>query len=243
MNRLLIRIAVLLWIMSASLFATAQESMGWSLRGGKPWRDRVGPGVSLAIGGNTCTKEYCTEVLDTRLVGSIAATLGLDWRVLPNLAAYFDLHIGYVNTDYNNLGESTEWEDDRGMLLQTTLGAAFHVPFNGWLDAYLGFGMGFAMLKVTALADRIDYAAKLYGINFEFKVGLDFYLFSRVPTLSLGPLFRIGFAAWPKLCIEHAGQAASDCGKPDAQASQWGRPEYGETPFLIFLGLAARYGF
>ena len=82
----------------------------------------------------------------------------------------------------------------------------------------------------------------LKDLNFELKLGGDFYLFSQIPTLAIGPLFRMGFAVWPSLCIDQAGEDTS-CNDPDSQASEWDLTEYGDPPFLVFLGLSTRYGF
>ncbi len=240
MNRLLIRITMLLAGVFLSLPVTA---WGWNFHGGDIWKERTGPGVSLAIGGNDCTNKHCSELWDSHLVGSIAATLGFNWRVFPNLSVYLDGHIGYLNTDYNFLEGYADIDDDRGMLVQGIAGAAFHLPVNGWLDLNLGFGLGYAMVRFTGFNRGQDYSVTYKGVDFEFKMGGDFYLFSNVPTLAIGPLFRLGLAVWPSVCIEdQASGVSEDCGKPDSQGRDWGS-SFGETPFLIFLGVSTRYGF
>jgi opacity protein-like surface antigen len=257
MHRLLIRISVLFLGLCLSVPSVAQESMGWSIQGGKPWRDRMGPGITFAVGGNDCTGNYCDDILDASLIGSIAGTLGAYWRFIPNLSAFIDVHAGYVNTDHRDvylMREATSGgneldqrviKDDFGLLVQATAGAQAHFPFTGWFEAYLGFGVGFAMLRSKSnLAGVGDFIKTHKGINFELKIGTDFYLFSRIPTFGLGPLFRMGFTVWPSLCIEYEGSTmSSSCGNPDAQASDSELPAYADTPFLIFLGLSGRYAF
>lgn len=243
MNRLSIGITAMLITTTLSLSSTAAEE-GWTLMGADHWQERTGPGITLAFGGNDGTRRYAKEVLDTSLFGSAAATLGFNWRLMPILAVYLDGHVAYINTDYNNVRQAAIIEDDRGMLVQATVGAAFHLPVNGWFDLYAGFGMGFAMLRVTGMIveSGLDYAATLKGVNFELKLGGDFYLFSKARTLALGPLFRMGFPVWPSLCIDQQGEDVN-CAKPDQQARDFGLDDYGEPPFLVFIGLSGRFGF
>ncbi len=218
--------------------SSAQESIGWSLTGGKSWEERVGPGLMLAIGGNDCTGDYCDDQLDTRLLGSFGTTLGGFYRIIPNLVVFFDFHVAYMNTDY-----STMLRDDRGFLFQLTGGAEFHAPFTGWFEAYAGLGFGYALLRAKGerLTDGAKRVESLRGVNFEFKIGADVYLFSRVPTLGFGPLFRLGFTIWPTACVHEDGQSV--CDNPDTLGERDDMAYVDETPFLVFIGLAARYGF
>lgn len=218
--------------------SSSQESIGWSLTGGKPWEDRVGAGVSLAVGGNDCTDDYCDDQLDTRLLGSFGTTLGGFYRIIPNLVVFLDFHVAYMNTDYTAL-----LRDDRGFLFQVTGGAELHTPFTGWFEAYAGLGFGYALLRAKGqrLTDGAERVESLRGVNFELKIGADVYLFSRVPTLGFGPLFRLGFVVWPTACVHENKESV--CDDPDVLGERDDMAYIDETPFLVFIGLAARYGF
>jgi hypothetical protein len=213
--------------------------MGWSITGGKAWEDRVGPGVMLALGGNTCTDDYCDDTLDVKLIGSFGSTIGFYYRLIPNLVFFADLHFAYMNTDYTDL-----LKDDRGFLFQVTGGAEFHAPFTGWFEAYLGAGVGFALLRAkgNTLSGDFKRVESLRGVNIEMKIGADVYPFSRVPTLGMGPLFKMGFAIWPTACVEMDGDRW--CDSPDVVSEQDDdMGDVDETPFIIFIGLSAKYGF
>ena len=225
----------------------AAES-GWTLTGGRVWERRTGPGASLAIGGTSCTGDFCDQTLDVNLFGSFAGTLGFMYRIIPNVVVFLDLNTSYINTDM-----ADDMQDNKGFLFQAVAGGEFHLPITGWLDAYLGFGVGYALLRAKAhhvysSASGIgewDEVLSYRGVDLEMKLGGDVYPFSRLPTLSLGVLFRMGFAIWPTACIDQGGDKT--CTDPESDFYRESPPDgwsqVSETPFLVFIGLTAKYTF
>lgn len=212
----------------------------WDITGGETWENRTGPGVALAIGGNTCTDEFCDSTLDVKFVPSIAVTPEFYYRLMPNLVVYGDVHIGYLNTNYYG-GQGIK--DDKGMIFQVTAGGAFHAPITGWLDAYVGLGLGYALLRFKGhnTIAGWDEVISLRGVNTELKIGADVYPISAAPTFGAGLLLRLGFTAWPRVCHKQDDDDF-ECEKPkDAEIE--GFEDLENTPFLVFLGLQARYGF
>ncbi|MCP4679563.1 MAG: hypothetical protein GY854_29545 [Deltaproteobacteria bacterium] len=246
--RIGVAIAVLLGCLTISHSAMAQRSDSWVLTGGPPWEARVGPGIMLAVGGNDCTNDLCDDVLDTSFFGSIGGTAGFFYRIIPNLVVLLDVHLGHVNTDMiSDTGpDEHDLEDDRGFLFQAVTGAEFHGPITGWLDTYIGLGIGFAYLKASGKYNNDDADGDLLlsfrGLDFELRTGVDVYPFSAIPTLGMGVLFRLGMVYWPKACIEHNSDTFMDqdeCRNPDN--ADWLDDE--DLPFLVHLGFAFRYGF
>jgi opacity protein-like surface antigen len=245
-------IVVIAGLIIASLPASAEESMGWSLSGGPVWERRTGPGATLAIGGNSCTGDLCDNSVDTNLFGSFGATFGFQYRLMPNLVVYGDLHTAYLNTDAD---WGSNLRDDKGFLFQFIAGAEFHVPFTGWLDAYLGLGLGYALLRAKAFNGSEDanweQVISLRGVDIEMKIGVDVYPFSAVPNLALGVLFRWGFTIWPTVCFSDDGNRT--CSSPKDSFNPYGSDyalwdenvsdDVSDTPFLVFIGLQAKYIF
>jgi hypothetical protein len=226
-------------ILGGPATAAAQDAeVGWDITGGQSWDGRTGLGLMAGLGGNDCTDDYCSELWDTRFFGSIGGFVGVFYRLIPNLSVFADFHLGYVNTD-------TSWgEDDGGMLIQFLAGGEFHAPITGWLDAHLGLGIGFAHLRThSALDDGTEVRGSLNGFDIEARVGADVYLFSEVPTLGLGPYFKLGFPVWLGQCLEGLG-GADGCGDPgDFDDLGQSGLKKDDLPFLVHFGLAARYGF
>ena len=242
MNRKWMSIVALVALISAAVPAGAAEG-GWTLTGGKVWERRTGPGASLAIGGTSCTGDFCDQTLDVNLFGSFAGTFGFMYRIIPNVVVFLDLNTSYINTDM-----ADDMPDNKGFLFQAVAGGEFHLPITGWLDAYLGFGVGYALLRAKAHNTQVDWDEVLSyrGVDLEMKLGGDVYPFSRLPTLSLGVLFRMGFTIWPKACIEQDGERT--CADPESDFYSEGNAPAGwyqvyETPFLVFIGLTAKYTF
>jgi hypothetical protein len=234
--------AIALAILSTPGPAEAQSAeIGWDITGGQSWEGRTGLGLMIGVGGNDCTDDYCTELWDTRFFGSIGGFVGVFYRLIPNLSVFADFHLGYINTD-------TSWgEDDGGMLIQLIAGGEFHAPITGWLDAHLGLGLGFAHLRTqTERADGGAAGSRLNGFDIELRFGTDVYLFSAVPTLGLGPYFKLGFPIWLGQCVEGLGPSGEvdECGDPGS-FDDLGQPglKQDDLPFLVHFGLGAKYGF
>ncbi len=252
MKRKWIFVGVIAGLLGATLPVRAEESMGWSLTGGPVWERRVGPGAELAIGGNSCTGDLCDHSLDTNLFGSFGGTFGFIYRLMPNLVVFGDIHTAYLNTDAD---WGSNLRDDKGFLFQFIVGAEFHVPITGWLDAYLGLGLGYALLRAKAFNAspnrNWEQVISLRGVDIEMKVGADVYPFSAVPNLSVGVLFRVGFTVWPTVCFQDDGHR--ECSSPkdpyNPYASDYDlwdenvSDDVTDTPFPIFIGLGAKYIF
>jgi hypothetical protein len=236
-----ISIVVLTVCMTAALPSRAEQSMGWSLTGGSVWERRTGPGISLALGGNACTGDFCDSTLDVNFFGSAGGTIGFMYRLIPNLVVFWDFHTSYLNTGMT----PDTMKDDNGLLFHTTAGAEFHVPFTDRLEAYLGLGLGYALMRAEAYnKGPAETEAFVYrGVDIEAKVGVDVYPFSRAPDLSLGVLFRMEFTLWPSACIR--GDKTGDyCDDPDEMDDILPGWEYADDePFFIFIGLTAKYTF
>ncbi len=246
--RIGVAITALLGCLAISHPAMAERSDSWVLTGGPPWEARVGPGVMLAVGGNDCTDELCGDALDTSFFGSIGGTAGFFYRIVPNLVVVLDVHFGHVNTDMiSDTGQSEyELKDDSGFLFQAVAGAEFHGPITGWLDTFVGLGIGFAYLEASGKYGVSDADGDLLlsfrGLDFELRTGVDVYPLSAVPTLGMGVFFRLGMVYWPKTCIEHDSNVFADrneCRSPDD--ADWLDDE--DLPFLVHLGFAFKYVF
>ena len=234
MRRVVCLTAILFLLTSVSV-SEAQRSMGWEITGGSAWEERVGPGLMLAIGGNDCTDDYCDDYHRTNFLGSIAGTVGFFYRIIPNVAVFVDLHTGYVNSHWPDIN------NDHGFLFQTIGGGEFHVPITGWVDAYVGFGMGFAYLGFWGEHRRsdADIHRSLKGVDFELRTGSDFYPFSRVPTRGVGPFFRLGMVYWASACLEDDARNYDECDSPDDLGNVFDN----DLPFLVLFGAAIKYGF
>jgi hypothetical protein len=238
MRRRGVGIVLFLAVMLFGLWASADDGIGWRIDGGEPWQNRVGPGVQLAIGGNTCTDDFCDSTMDVKFFGSFGSTVGFFYRIIPNVVAFGDLHFGYIRTNYDG-----GLEKDRGFLFQFTLGGEFHAPITGWLDAYLGLGLGYALLRFKGETDAWGEQVLSYrGLNIELKIGADVYPLSSLPTFGVGLQFRYGFAAWIRACVKYEDDDEFYCSKPEVQEAE-GMDNIAQDPFLIFFGIAARYGF
>lgn len=247
--------AVIVVITLLVMAAAAQAKGKWELNGGPAWKKRVGPGVALAIGGNDCTGDYCDDVWDTNFGGSFGGTFSFLWRIIPNAVVYADIHTGYINTDIDAMNLA-DVDNDRGFLFQAVAGAGFHVPITGWLEAHLGFGIGYAYLgswgefDLNPPAQDVDFHVSFRGVDFEFKTGADFYPFSSIPTLGFGLLLRVGFVYWPTACVEtDDGNDNNDgCENPmdlqdEAPGSRLANIDDGDLPFIIFFGAQGLYSF
>ncbi|MCP4602918.1 MAG: hypothetical protein GY847_20785 [Proteobacteria bacterium] len=233
-----IYIPVLLACLTWAHSAAARGTNNWDLTGGPPWENRTGPGIMIAVGGNDCTDEHCDDMWDTSFFGSIAGTIGFFYRIIPNLVLLVDIHFGYVNTDMkiNEGRDKYSLDDDSGFLFQAVGGAEFHGPITGWLDAYVGLGIGFSLLNTRGDKPNNsgEYHESLRGVNFELRTGVDIYPFSRIPTFGTGPFFRLGLPYWAKGCIQDGN--LESCNDPDDMS-------FNALPFLVHFGLAFKYGF
>jgi hypothetical protein len=222
----------------------------WSIKGGEAWSNRVGPGIHLVIGGNTCTDDYCNYEWDTNMLGSIAATGGFFYRIIPNLVVLGELHTGYINTD------NFFFDNAAGFLFQATVAAEYHIPIIDWIDIYFGLGVGYAYLGLWGEWDmdyqvstnrrwrkEEDYHEALHGINTEFRTGADCYPFKKLPSIGFGFLFRVGFTGWPGACVD-GDNVNGKCGNPDdLEKEDLLYSDLDNLPFLIHIGIAAKYGF
>jgi hypothetical protein len=245
--------AALLFIVSPPA-AGAEASASFDITGGEAWEDRTGFGMMIGLGGVDCTKDFCDDIWDTKLFGSFAGTLGAFYRLIPNLSVFLDFGVAHMNTDFNEVSEA---DDGKGLLFHFAGGAAFHAPITGWMDAQLGVGIGFAFMRfrtdisMAGPADAAEVRSDHRGLNFEIRSAVDIYLFSAAPNFAVGPYFKLGIPYWAKVCYYSEAPdvfTAGDefCGKPDEIEKDMptGRTwHFDETPFLIHLGLAAKYTF
>ncbi len=240
----------------ALLVATvaAVPASGYSIKGDAVWQKRNGFGIAAGFGGVDCLRDYCDDTWETRFGGSIEGYVGGVYRFMPNLAMYFDFTIGHINTDPegSDIGVR-DIDNDKGMLIQVLVGAAFHVPITGWLDAHLGFGLGYvytgwwAEIEPGGNAPNQDVYASFKGLDMELRMGATVYLFSGAPTFGFGPYLRLGFPIWFSACYD-IEDGADDCGTPedidddlrDDTGFNW---EVDEGPFLVQFGLEMVYGF
>lgn len=231
------------WVcLTATIPLWAAEG-GWTLDGGPVWQKRTGPGASLALGGTTCTGDFCDTTLDVNLFGSFAGTFGFFYRVIPNFVAFAEINTSYINTGM------MEMQEDKGFLFQFVVGGEFHLPVTGWLDPYLGFGFGYALLRAKAYnpgqGEEEEEVVSYRGVDLEMKLGVDVFPFSQVPNLSLGVLFRMGFPVWTSACIR-GDVTEKYCTDPEVLVNTMpvtGWDYVDQTPFLVFIGLTAKYVF
>ncbi|MCK9460087.1 MAG: hypothetical protein M0R80_10650 [Proteobacteria bacterium] len=229
-------IVAALAIAVALLGAWPSTAHSWTLDGGAPWKGRVGPGLYAAIGGVACGEDdFCNDhhAWDSRLFGSLDGIVGFQFRVIPNLVIFFDLSTALLPSSRDH------YDHDRGFLFRTVGGAEFHVPILGWLEAYAGFGIGFAFLRFRGELDtENDQLVKetLMGVDFELRTGATVYLFSKAPGLGFGPYYRAGLVYWPTYCHEVEGDG--DCEEVDDYDF-----DQHDLPFLHHVGIELRYVF
>ena len=61
--RTLITLAATCLFFTTTVPASAQRQAGFDFTGGPAWQLRTGPGVMLSLGGNTCLRDHCDELL------------------------------------------------------------------------------------------------------------------------------------------------------------------------------------
>ncbi|MCP4679679.1 MAG: porin family protein [Deltaproteobacteria bacterium] len=221
------------------------SASAFDITGGAPWQARVGPGLNFSLGLNGCLRDFCDDTLDTSV--SIGATAGFFYRIIPNLVVFGEIHTGHIPTDIGDtvFGFGADVDSDNGFAFQLTGGAEFHLPLAGWVAPYMGFGMGFAYLRVGGEVDypgneNEDFHGSLKGLDFQLRFGADFYPFSRVPNLSLGPILNVGMPLWLEQCIDDGDD--EECDDPDDFPEPW-EIDDDDTPFIVFFGVQMRYGF
>jgi hypothetical protein len=257
MRRVIATAAVLFSLALASP-AAAQVSASWDITGGEAWEERTGFGMMIGFGGVDCTKDYCNKTWGTKFFGSFEGTVGAFYRLIPNLTFFLDFGLAHMNTDFTEVEGA---DDGRGVLFHFVGGGAFHAPITGWMDAHLGFGLGFAWMKLkteieqAAPAEPVEVSTTHKGVDFEFRFGADIYLFSAAPTFSVGPYVKLAIPYWVSVCYDSpSGDVFAEgkhCGKPDDIEKDTYNPNdpssrswnFDETPMLIHFGLAAKYVF
>jgi hypothetical protein len=208
----------------------------WRLDGGEPWKARVGPGLYAGLGGVTCgDDQFCSDhdLWHSQIFGSLDGIIGFQYRIIPNVVIFFDVSTGLLPA------ASHIYDNDHGFLFRTVGGAEFHVPIIGWLEAYAGFGIGFAFLRFRGEeVHNNDRLVKdtLFGVDFELRTGATVYLFSKAPGLGFGPYYRAGLVYWPKYCHEIEGD--STCDNPDDVDIH-----QEDLPFMHHVGVELRYAF
>jgi hypothetical protein len=225
-------LAVLTIAVALLLCGPAAAAGKWSLDGGEPWKQRVGPGLYAGLGGVGCgTDQFCTDhdSWHSHLVGSLDGIVGFQYRIIPNVVVFFDLSTALLPAT------SDAYDHDRGFLFRTVAGGEFHVPIIGWLEAYAGFGIGFAFLRFRGETEGNNHALvkdTLLGVDFELRTGATVYLFSKAPGLGFGPYYRAGLVFWPNAC--HDVEGDETCDEPHDQE---------DLPFLHHVGIELRYVF
>jgi len=207
------------------------------------WHQRSSLGINLGLGSAVCTRDYCNSVIDVNLFGSITGTLGVFYRLTPNVVFFVDAMIGHINT---NMGTviTQEPDKDNGTLFQPSGGAEFHLPVVGWFDPYVGLALGYSLLKIKADIAGSEYVEKWHGFNIEPRLGFNMYLWSTgfAKNLSLGAFMKVGFPVWPKMCW--TSNNVETCGNPkDLEAPGTLDKIWQDTPFTLQLGVEARYHF
>ncbi len=227
---------------AAFIIGMPSAALAFDITGGPAWRNRVGPGLSFGLGLNGCARDYCDRDLDTG--ASIGATFGFFWRIIPNLVVFGELHTGHIPADMDRYAGIWDVDNDNVFAFQATGGAEFHLPLTGWVAPYAGFGMGFAYLGIWGdfdIDNDEEFHGSLRGLDFQLRFGADFYPFSRVPSLSLGPVFYFGLPYWVKACWEQEfGDGDRECDDPDDEPFDL---DDDDTPFIVFIGVGMRYGF
>ena len=218
----------------------------FDVTGGRVWENRVGPGIFFSLGFNGCAKDYCHYVWDTG--PSAGTTVGFFWRVIPNLVIFGDFHFGHISVDASHYPYFRDWRivDDEGFVFQTTGGAEFHLPLANWVAVHSGLGLGFAYFGVWGddLSQpgnrRFHYSYR--GFDFQMRFGADFYPFVRVKNLGIGPILNVGIPAWITACYDHEWDNFHGCEDPD-KLNQAMRINRGDSPIIIYFGIAMKYGF
>jgi hypothetical protein len=133
--------------------------------------------------------------------------------------------------------------NDKGFVFIFLLGAKFHLPVTGWLDPYLGLGIGPIILNAKGDAAGSSTRHSWRGFDIEMRTGANVYLWSvgALKNLSFGPYFKWDFAIWPKVCIKTSGDTV--CSSPSEAASDTGISAFNDKPFIFQVGAEAQYKF
>ena len=242
-KNLVCSIAVLALVLSIASTSAAVVNPS----GNPIWTERSGLGVTLGIGGGDCFREYCRYTWDTSMFPSVALFVGMMYRLNTNWVFFGEFHNGFANSrqpfrfiDNADSEYKTSWM----LFFDFTAGAEFHLPTTGWLDLFLGGGIGFAYLGGWAEDGPLpDTHHSLKGFNFQIRGGMDLYLFSAAPNFSLGPMIKVGLPIWGQACVEEDGnEICHGRGDFDDFHSDTGIKK-GELPFTLFLGFISRYVF
>jgi len=223
---------------SLLMLTFTQNAGAFDVTGGMTWQDRTGPGFGAALGINGCTRDWCDDWDTTASIGTV---LEFFWRVIPNVVIFFDLHIGHIPAD----ADAFFVDDDDVMALQLTTGAEFHLPVAAWVAPYIGLGFGYAFWGVWGESDVMglmseDFYLGLHGVDFQLRFGADFYPFSSMHNLAIGPALYVGMPYWVEMCID-IDKGIDECDEPDDMMGYDTDQE--DLPIIVFFGGMLRYGF
>lgn len=236
--------------LAAILLSAAFGAAAFDIKGGPEWQKRNGFGMGAGFSGIQCMRDFCEDTMETRFGGSIGGYIGGVYRFMPNLSMYFDFTAGLINTDLEarDLG-GDDVDKDRGLFMAMIVGAAFHVPITGWLDAHMGFGLGYvytgfwAEVEPGGNANERDWYFSFKGLDFQLRTGAHVYLFSNAPTFGFGPYMRFDFPLWFTACYD-IEDVDDHCDWPEDLDDDLGPGwDVDDSPFIFQLGLELVYGF
>ena len=232
---------ILTGLVFVAIFTFALQAAAWKPGGGAIWKKRTGFGLIAGIGSVMLTDDYYDDHWDQEFFGSIGATIGVFYRLSPMVVFFIDFNTTYLRLD------SSHYDDDRGVLAQVTGGAEFHFPIIGWLDAYVGGGIGHAFVLANGERDRPhqnddEFTFRAHALNFEMRTGATLYFFSKAPKLGLGPYFRLGIPLWLRACVDGDNMEESCASRDDFDEPEIGIDE-DDLPFIFHFGGELRYTF
>ncbi len=224
-----------------AILAFAIQAAAWEAGGGAVWEKRTGFGLIAGLGSVMLTDDYYDDHWDQEFFGSIGATIGIFYRLSPMVAFFIDFNTTYLRLDSNR------FDDDRGVLAQITGGAEFHFPIVGWLDAYVGGGIGHAFVLANGEwdggpRDNDEFTFRAHALNFEARTGATLYFFSKAPKLGMGSYFRMGFPLWLRACVD-GDNIDDNCEGRDDFEDLGHQIDHDDFPFIFHFGGELRYTF
>jgi hypothetical protein len=194
-------------LLSGAVFAEESD-------GNRPDEDRDYHHTSLELGarlgysipwGNISGNDVLGDTAENRI--PLLVELGLRFRGRLLVGMY----LGYsaVNLSSNGLFTS-------GNIVDVGLQAAFHMNHRGWVDPWIGGGIGWEIFNYHQSVAGVDFSGDVNGVSFKLDGGIDFMLIER--TLGLGPFVAITFAQYNNCDF---GGSNTNCSIPDQRWHGW----------------------
>ena len=121
------------------------------------------------------------------------------------------MYLGYSAVNLNSNGYFTA-----ANIVDVGLQAAFHMNHRGWVDPWIGGGIGWEILNYHQTVAGVESTGDLNGVSFKLDGGIDFMVIER--TLGIGTFVAITFAQYNNCDV---GASDTNCTVPDQRWHGW----------------------